>query len=69
MCNIKGKGNKHRRGFGDGNSRTCYCFSSFIQKYRAFIFGDFHQNGLLQFIHINLEQNKALVSLCILCNT
>jgi hypothetical protein len=51
----------------------CYNFSSFIQEYWDFIIGDFHQNKLLQVIHINVEQNSTLVSIyiymCVLCNT
>ena len=47
----------------------CYNFSSFIQEYWELIIGDFYQNGLLQFKHINSEQNKTSVSECVLCNT
>ena len=43
----------------------CYNFSSFIQEYWDFIIGDFHQNKLLQFIQINVEQNSTLVSIYI----
>jgi len=50
-------------------NRICYNFSSFIQEYWELIIGDFYQNGLLQFKHINSEQNKTSVSVCVLCNT
>jgi len=39
-----------------------YNYLSFIHEYWDFITSNYHQNGLLQFVNINLEQTKTLIS-------
>ena len=46
----------------------CYNFLYFIPGILRFITSHWHQNGKLQFIDINLEQNKTLVSIYVTSN-
>jgi hypothetical protein len=68
MCNIKGKGINIGEDLEMEIAEYVIVFHLLIKNIEILFLVIFIRMDL-QFIHINLEQNKALVSLCLLCST